>query len=126
MSQQVLAQLGRAHSRPDEVLGGTPAPGVWGHRLTQAVPWEVPSQAVPAAVREQVTPLSGDLWGWNPALHPSIPVPCAAGPMLSTPQGRDNTHGSARGESRAGIEAHSWDMPPRFWGDREEVLLVGH
>lgn len=41
------------------------------HGLAQAVPWEVPSQAVPAAVREQVTPLSGDLWGWNPALHPS-------------------------------------------------------
>lgn len=57
----------------DEALGGIPASGVQEHGLTQAVPWEIPNQAVPAAVREQVTPLSRDLWGWNPALHPSTP-----------------------------------------------------
>lgn len=62
----------------DEALGGIPASGVQEHGLTQAVPWEIPNQAVPAAVREQVTPLSRDLWGWNPALHPSTPVPRAA------------------------------------------------
>lgn len=63
--------LCRAYSRPDKALGGTPAPGVHEHGLTWAVPWKVPNQVVPAAVREQVTPLSGDWWGWNPALHPS-------------------------------------------------------
>lgn len=58
MSQQVLARLSRAYSRPDKAPGGTPVPGVQEHRLAQALLWEVPSQAVPAAVREQATPLS--------------------------------------------------------------------
>lgn len=102
----VLAWLSRVYSRPDKAPGGSPAPGMQEHGLIQAVLWEVSSQALAAAVRSPFY-----LESCGAGTLPCTPVPWAALPRLSKPQGRANTHGSPRGESSVGIEAHSWDMP---------------
>lgn len=74
----------KAHSRPDKGHGDIPALGVQEHRLMQVVPWEASSQLLPAAAREQVTHLSGDLWGWGPCPAPQHPV--GPGPRSALPR----------------------------------------
>lgn len=103
-------------SSPDKALGGTPAPGV----QVQAVPEQVSSQAVPAAVRDsQGQSLSGDLWVWNPALHPGTRAQHSPRQSQYSWEGR-----AVLGLGHGAGTCHP--LPPRLWGDREEVLLVGH
>lgn len=95
MSQRALSPQGSFQTR--QGTRGHPSPGVQEHRLMQAVPWEAPSQPLPAAAREQVTHLFGDPWSWGPCPAPQHPV--GPGPCSALPQGRADTRGKPRGES---------------------------
>lgn len=124
MSQQVLVWLSRVYSRPDKAPGGSPAPGMQEHRLIQAVLWEVSSQALAATVRSPFY-----LESCGAGTLSCTPVPWAAYPGSANPRAEPILMGAQEERAVLGlrhIAGTCHPLPPRLWGDREEVLLVGH